>query len=264
MAAAPAPRDFVGALTAPGLSLIAEFKPRSPSRGDLRPGSRPEDVAAHYRPYAAAVSVLTDGPYFGGSHALLSRMRAAVSVPVLNKDFVQSEYQLLEARAAGADAVLLMVSLLDDAGLRGLLGFARGLGLAALVEVHDRRELDRALATDARVVGVNARDLRTLEIDAAGAALLLADVPEDRVAVAESGVSTRGDVDALRGGRADAVLIGSTLMAAPDPSQAIESLGFSPCSWTARGPAPGPRSTTSASTSCGARGGRSTSTRRSS
>jgi indole-3-glycerol phosphate synthase/phosphoribosylanthranilate isomerase len=226
---APPARDFAAALRAPGLGLIAEFKPKSPSRGAIRPNAEPEDLAEHYRPYAAAISVLTDGPYFGGSHELLSRMRAAVPVPVLNKDFVQSEYQVLEARAAGADAVLLMASLLDDATLRRLLATARGIGLEALVEVHDRAELDRVLATDATVIGVNARDLRTLQIDAESAAALLRDVPEDRVAVAESGVTTRGDADALRASRADAVLIGSALMATPEPCRTIEALGFPRC-----------------------------------
>ncbi len=229
LADAPPVRDFAAALRADGLSLIAEFKPRSPSRGAIRPGARPEDIADHYRPYAAAVSVLTDAPYFGGSHELLARMRAAVPVPVLNKDFIQTEYQVLEARAAGADALLLMASLLEDAALRGLLDAARALGMEALVEVHDRRELERVLATDATVVGVNARDLRTLAIDPAVAAALLAEVPSDRVAVAESGVTTRAHADGLRGGRADAVLIGSALMTAPDPAAAIRDLGFPSC-----------------------------------
>ena len=229
IADAPAVRDFAAALRAPGLRLIAEFKPRSPSRGAIRPGATPEAVARHYQPYAAAVSVLTDGPHFGGSHALLARMREAMHAPILNKDFIQTEYQVLEARAAGADALLLMASLLDDAGLRRLLEATRALGMEALVEVHDRPELDRVLRTDAKVVGVNARDLRTLAIDPSAAAALLADVPADRVAVAESGVTTRADADALRAGRADAVLIGSALMAAPDPSDAIRALGFVRC-----------------------------------
>jgi indole-3-glycerol phosphate synthase len=223
---APPVRAFAAALRAPGLRLIVEFKPLSPSRGAIRPGAAPEDIAAYYRPHAAAVSVLTDGPSFGGSHALLTRMRAAVDVPVLNKDFIQGEYQVLEARAAGADALLLMASLLDDATLVRLLAATRELGMEALVETHDRAELDRVLTTDATVIGVNARDLITLAIDPIAAADLLESVPADRVAVAESGVTTRADADALRGGRADAVLIGSALMTAPDPSAAIRQLGF--------------------------------------
>lgn len=226
---APPVRDFAAALRAPGLALIAEFKPRSPSRGAIRPGATPEDIGAAYAPYAAAVSVLTDGPSFGGSHALLARMRACVPVPVLNKDFIQTEYQVLEARAAGADALLLMASLLDDDALRRLLDATRALGMEALVETHDAAELDRVLATDAVVVGVNARDLRTLAIDSASAAALRARIPEDRVAVAESGILTRADADAVRLGRADAVLIGSALMQASDPAGAIEALGFARC-----------------------------------
>jgi indole-3-glycerol phosphate synthase len=229
IADAPAVRDFSAALQGPGLGLIAEYKPKGPRSAPFRPGAGPEDMALHYAPYAAAISVLTDAPFFGGSHVALRRMRAAVPVPVLDKDFVVTEYQVLEARAAGADAVLLMACLLDAAMLLELLQVVRGLGMEALVEVLDRRELDRVLAGPSTVIGVNARDLRTLDLDLGRAAELLDEIPADRVAVSASGVRTRTDADQVRGGRADAALIGTSLMRAPDPTAHIESLGFVRC-----------------------------------
>ncbi len=218
-------RDALAALRCEGLALIAEVKPRSPSRGPIRPGLDSRAVAAAYRPYAAMVSVLCDEPFFGGGHALLGRIRAAVDQPVLCKDFLVSRYQVVEARAAGADAVLLMASLLPPATLLVLLDLARSLGMAALVEVHDTRELAEVIATPARLIGVNSRNLRTMAIDREAAAALIATIPSDRIRVAESGIETRADVDRLAG-VADAVLIGSTLMAAADPAQAIEALGW--------------------------------------
>lgn len=222
------PRDFRGALTADGLGLIAEFKPRSPSRGELRPDAVPEVVAAAYRPYAAAISVLCDEPFFGGSREALGRIRAASGLPVLCKDFLLTPYQVVEARAAGADAVLLMVVLLSDARLCELRGLARELGMAALVEVHDEVELERALDADADIVGVNSRDLHTLDVDLSRIETLAPDLPAGVLRVGESGVHERADVDRLRP-LLDAVLIGTALMTSPDPGARIESLGFSPC-----------------------------------
>ncbi len=225
---AGATRDFRAALDAPGLGLIAEFKPRSPSRGDLRPGARPGELAAAYRPYAAAISVLCDEPFFGGSRRALGRIREVSGLPVLCKDFLVTPYQVVEARAAGADAVLLMVALLGDSELRGLRRLAAELGMAALVEVHDGTERARALDTGADIVGVNARDLRTLEVDLARIEALAPDLPPGVVRVGESGMHGAGDVDRLRP-MLDAVLIGTALMTSPDPAGRIEDLGFAPC-----------------------------------
>jgi indole-3-glycerol phosphate synthase len=221
-------RDFVAALRAPGLSLIAEFKPRSPSRGDIRPGASPEFIAGLYAPYASAISVLCDRPFFGGHHDNLQRVRAVAPAPALCKDFIVTEYQVIEARAAGADALLLMASLLPPASLERLLALARSVGLSALVEVHDAQELREVLDTDARIVGVNSRDLKTLEIDLDHMLRLLDTVPGDRVRVGESGLKTAADLARLKP-RADAALIGTRLMGAPDPTAAIQALGFEPC-----------------------------------
>lgn len=217
-------RDLVSALRAPGLSLIAELKPRSPSRGDLRPSVRPEEVAPAYRA-AAAVSVLIDSPYFGGSLDLLRRMRALVDGPVLAKGFFVHPAQVFEAHAAGADAVLLMASVLPEESLRALLDVVRSLGMEALVEAHDSEEIEVALRCDAAVIGVNSRDLRSLSIDLDRGIALLSTVPADRVRVAESGLHSAADVDRVRP-VADAALIGTAIMASGDPAAAIAALGF--------------------------------------
>lgn len=224
------PLDAVAALRAPGLSLIAEYKPRSPSKGPIRPDATPEDIAALYQPYATAMSVLCDGPFFGGSYATLARIRSTLgaTLPLLAKDFVVDPYQIHEARAHGADMVLLMCSVLNTDTLATLLALTRSLGMAALVETHDDAELQVALDVGARIIGVNSRDLKTLEIDLPQAQERLTRVPTDRVRVAESGLSTRASVDAMRP-VADAALIGSHLMGAADPQAAIEALGFAPC-----------------------------------
>ncbi len=221
-------RDFRAALAAPGLGLIAEFKPRSPSRGDLCPDADPARIARAYRPYAAAISVLCDAPFFGGSHAAMARIRDISGLAVLCKDFVVSPYQVLEARAWGADAVLLMAALLDDRRLRELLGMADDLSMAALVEAHDADELNRALDAGARIVGINSRDLRTLEVDLGRVEALTADIPRGVVRVGESGVHDASDVQRLRP-QVDALLVGTELMLSPDPAARIEELGWSPC-----------------------------------
>ncbi len=221
-------RGFARALQAPGIGLIAEFKPRSPSRGELRPGAIPEGIAAIYKPFASAISVLCDGPYFGGSHRALGRVRGVVDCPVLCKDFIVSRYQVVEARAHGADAVLLMASLLPKESLGTLLALTHALGMDALVEVHDQQELGEAVESGAKVIGVNSRDLHTLKIDTERARGLLAQVPTSKVRVAESGLNHRPQVEALEG-LADAALIGSALMSAPDPAAKIRQLGWTPC-----------------------------------
>lgn len=222
--AAP-PRDLVAALTAPGVSLIAEVKRASPSRGALRPGL---DAPALARTYAAAgaaaVSVLTDGRFFRGSLADLRAVRAAVGLPLLRKDFVVDAYQVYEARAAGADAVLLIVAALNDGALETLYRAIQSLGMAALVEVHDEAELDRALGLGPRVVGVNNRDLRTFDVDLETTARLRARVPAGTLLVAESGIQARADVARLARMGADAMLVGEALVCAGDVAAKVQEL----------------------------------------
>lgn len=216
-------RPFAAALRGPGLSLVAELKPRAPSGGVLRDRDTTEAYVAQVAPHARAMSVLCDGPFFGGGFDLLARARAVTTIPLLCKDFVVHERQLIEASAAGADAVLLIVALLPPPTLRHLRRRAEELGLETLVEVHDDAELDEALAEGAPIIGVNSRDLRTLATDLGGAAELLARIPADRVRVAESGLGSAADVDRVRG-VCDAVLIGTALSRAPDPAAAIAAL----------------------------------------
>jgi indole-3-glycerol phosphate synthase len=214
-------RDFRGALAAPGLSVIAEIKRRSPSKGPLAPDLDPALLAKAYAAGgAAALSVLTDREFFGGSPEDLAAARAAVDLPVLRKDFTLDQLDVAEARLMGADAVLLIVAVLGDSGLGALIGYAASVGLAALVEVHDEAELERALAAGAEIVGVNQRDLRTFEIDRTLAARLTARVPEGIVTVAESGIRSADDVpDGI-----DAILVGETLVTSADPSAALRNL----------------------------------------
>jgi indole-3-glycerol phosphate synthase len=223
---APAVRPFGEALARPGrVNVVAEHKRRSPSRGAIREDLRPADVARAYEAAgAAAVSVLTDEAFFGGRLAHLEDVRAATALPVLRKDFVLDPWQVWEARAAGADAVLLIVAALHDADLARLLAAAREAGMDALVEVHDRGELDRALAAGARILGVNSRDLRTLAVSLDTALALAPAIPDDVVAVAESGIRTGADVRRLREAGFDAFLVGEHLMAAPEPGEALRAL----------------------------------------
>jgi indole-3-glycerol phosphate synthase len=214
-----------GERAASTVTLIAEIKRRSPSAGPIRPDLTIADVARAYAGAgAAALSVLTDGEWFGGSLADLEAARAAVELPVLRKDFVLEEVQIWEARAAGADAVLLIVRLLDDARLAALHALANELGLGVLVEVHDAGELARALAAGAMVVGVNNRDLATFRTDLRVVLGLAPSVPADRVLVAESGIGTAADVDRLAQAGVDAILVGESLMRAPDAGAAAAAL----------------------------------------
>ena len=217
---------FEAALSAAaGPNVIAECKRRSPSRGILRRDYRPEAIAAAYeRNGAAAVSVLTEPTFFDGSLDHLRAVRAAVGIPVLRKDFVVSRYQLLEAAATGADAVLLIVAALDDADLGALHARATGLGLGVLVEVHDADELDRAARAGATVVGVNNRNLRTLAVDVEASHRLAARMPAGTIGVAESGLRTSADLARLGAAGYRAFLIGETLMTAADPGAALRDL----------------------------------------
>lgn len=217
-ASRPPPPSFRSALNGPSVALIAEVKRRSPSAGDINEGLNPVDLARDYElGGAAAISVLTEATHFGGTLTDLELVTAAVELPVLRKDFVVEEIQLLEARAVGAAAVLLIVRILDQPTLEGLIRSASDIGLDTLVEVHDRQELDRALAAGALIVGVNARNLDSFEIDVDRALRLLANVPADRLAVAESGMRQQRDIMAAAEAGADAVLVGGALASAPAP-----------------------------------------------
>lgn len=222
---APPARDMAGALMADGLSVIAEVKRRSPSRGDLDPDLDPARQAGRYADGgAAAVSVLTEPFFFSGSDADLAAVRATVSVPVLRKDFTLDPRQVWEARAIGADAVLLIVAALDDDTFRRLHETAGEAGLAALVEVHDEAEAERAVAAGARIVGVNNRDLATFQVDLGTSeriAPMLSDIP---VRVGESGVSTPADAARMAAAGYHAVLVGEALVRSDDPAALIRAL----------------------------------------
>ncbi len=218
-AKAPAPRPFLPSGPRPKVALIAEVKRRSPSAGTI---SETLDPVAHARAYAAAgasvISVLTEGQHFGGSLADLEGVSAAVSVPCLRKDFILDELQILEARAAGASAVLLIVRALSPSRLAELLRATHDCGLDALVEIHDAGELAVALDSEARVIGVNSRNLDTFRIDIPAAWRLIRRIPSDRLAIAESGMATEADVRLASESGADGVLIGTALSSALEPA----------------------------------------------
>jgi len=219
------PRDPMPHFRAPGSSVIAEVKRRSPSKGDLADIPDPAVLAAEYAAGgAAAVSVLTEQRRFGGSLDDLRAVRAAVDTPVLRKDFIVSTYQLLEARAAGADLALLIVAALDDDTLRRLHDEAHDLGLTVLVEVHDEAEAERAVALGAELLGVNARNLRTLEVDDATFGRLAPLLPDDRVLVAESGISGPTDVKRFVAEGAHAVLVGEALVRGGAPRETVAAM----------------------------------------
>jgi indole-3-glycerol phosphate synthase len=215
--AASTPRDFRAALARPGMSLIAEIKRSSPTKGLFTTDFQPTSLARQYEAAGArAISVLTDHKYFGGSLADLASVRASVSLPCLRKDFLFDPYQVLEARANDADAVLLIVSILDDATLRNLRRLATDLGMASLVEVHTEDELDRALAADADIIGVNNRDLRTFEVDIRTTERLRRRISDDRIVAGLSGIHTRADVELLESWGVAAMLVGESLMRSGD------------------------------------------------
>ena len=216
--AAPPPPAFDATLRRPAVALIAEVKRRSPSAGPLAGGlDAPARAATYAAAGAAAISVLTDEPFFGGSLDDLRAVTAVVVVPALRKDFILAEEQLLEARAAGASAALLIVRALGAARLAALARTARDLGLGTLVEVHTAAELDVAVEAGADVIGVNSRDLDTFRIDIDAAWRLVARVPAERIAVAESGMASVADAERAAAAGADAVLVGTALSSAADP-----------------------------------------------
>ncbi|HUO48380.1 MAG TPA: indole-3-glycerol phosphate synthase TrpC [Acidimicrobiales bacterium] len=238
----PEPRGFARSLASPagagaghGLAVIAEIKRRSPSKGDLDPDLDPAEVAADYAAGGAAcLSVLTDGPHFGARPGDLSAARASCALPVLRKDFTVAEADVCDARLMGADAVLLIVAALDDGELARFSALAAQLGLDALVEVHDERELDRALAVGATLVGVNQRDLTTFEVDPARAERVGRAIPPGVVAVAESGIRGGGDARRLAAAGFDAVLVGESAVTAADRRAAVAALAGHPVGERAR------------------------------
>ncbi|HEX6585762.1 MAG TPA: indole-3-glycerol phosphate synthase TrpC [Solirubrobacterales bacterium] len=225
LAERPEQRPFGEALVRPGLSLIAEFKRRSPSAGDIRRGATPAEIARAYEEGgAAALSVLTDVPHFDGSLEDLREAREACALPVLQKDFIVDRYQLYEAATAGADAILLIVAALNPEQLVRLHDEARGLDLDCVVEVHSEGELETALTVDAEVIGVNNRNLDDFTVDVQTTFELITDVPAGKTVVSESGVAERATLEELERVGVDAVLIGEALMRATDPAAKVREL----------------------------------------
>jgi indole-3-glycerol phosphate synthase len=222
---ADAVRDFPGTLCRNGINVISELKKASPSAGVLRADFDPVALARGFEQVgAAALSVLTEEAHFQGSLAYLRDARAATSVPILRKDFIVEPWQVWETRAAGADTFLLIVAALEPAELSDLLGLGRELGMEPLVEVHTRPELDLAIAAGARIIGVNNRDLHTLEVRVETSLALIDAIPENCIAVSESGLRSASDLAKLRAAGFDAFLIGETLMRHADPAAGLRSL----------------------------------------
>ncbi|MEU5692602.1 indole-3-glycerol phosphate synthase TrpC [Actinosynnema sp. NPDC020468] len=221
----PPPQDVMSILRSPGVGVIAEVKRRSPSKGALAEIPEPADLATQYELGGArAISVLTEQRRFGGSLADFDAVRAAVGVPLLRKDFIVSPYQVHEARLHGADLVLLIVAALEQNALVSLLDRVESLGMTALVEVHTAEEADRALEAGASVIGVNARNLHTLEVDKDVFGRIAPGLPFETIKIAESGVSGPGDLMAYAGAGADAVLVGESLVTSGDPKVAVNKL----------------------------------------
>ncbi len=226
---ADAPRGFVAAIEnkiAQGdAAVIAEIKKASPSKGLLRENFAPADIARSYASHGAAcLSVLTDADYFQGSEEYLQQARAACALPVIRKDFIIDPYQVVEARAINADCILLIVAALDDETLQSLLAQAHKLGMDVLMEVHDREEMQRALNTDARLIGINNRNLRTFDTTLDTTLGMLDMVPDDRILVTESGIHTPADVKRMRDNQVHAFLVGEAFMRAEEPGEKLAEL----------------------------------------
>ena len=221
----PAPRDFRAAFAGPGIHVIAELKKASPSEGLIRPDFDPAAIARTYAANgAAAMSVLCEPHRFLGGEACLKTVRATVETPLIYKDFLTTDYQVAAARAAGADACLLIAAVLDDAALGHLLGLAHAFGLTALVETHTEEEVRRAVGVGAKLIGVNCRDLRIFRTDPAITAELVAKIPSGVTRIGESGIKTHADILKVKAAGADGFLIGTTLMRAPDPGAKLREL----------------------------------------
>jgi indole-3-glycerol phosphate synthase len=222
---APAVIDVHPLLRRDGINVIAEVKRSSPSKGALAAIANPVDLARQYEDAGASVvSVLTEKRRFGGSLEDLFAVRAGISIPILRKDFMVDEYQFLEARAAGADVVLLIVAALSKNQLKDYFDLATELGMAALVEVHTRQEIEDALEINPAIIGVNARNLKTLEIDLSAFTQLIPEIPDSIIRVAESGISQRAEVEIAQAAGANAILVGETLVRAGNPAAAINAL----------------------------------------
>ena len=222
-------RNFIGAIqhkiNQGQSAVIAEIKKASPSKGVLRADFIPADIAQSYAEHGAAcLSVLTDAQFFQGSVDYLKQARASCDLPVLRKDFMVGAYQVYEARAMGADCILLIAACLDDAQMKDLEAIALSLDMAVLVEVHDAEELNRALKLKTPLVGINNRNLRTFEVSLDTTIGMLKDVPSDRILVTESGILTPADVQKMREAKVNAFLVGEAFMRAPDPGQALADL----------------------------------------
>ena len=229
--AQPAPRDFVGAIRhrigCGQPAIIAEIKKASPSKGVIRPDFQPAEIARSYAQHGAAcLSVLTDRQYFQGCPVYLQAARAACGLPVLRKDFMVDAYQVAEARAMGADCILLIAAALSLAEMRALEAQAHGYGMAVLVEVHNGEELDAALQLETPLLGINNRNLRTFEVTLDTTLGLLARIPADRIVVTESGILKPEDVALMRANRVDAFLVGEAFMRAPSPGEELARLFF--------------------------------------
>jgi len=225
----PPTRDFVGSLrskvAAAQPAVIAEIKKASPSRGVLRTDFRPADIAASYQQHGAAcLSVLTDQQFFQGSPAYLQAARSACALPVLRKDFLVDSYQVFEARAMAADAILLIAAALDLAAMRDFQAIADSLGMAALVEVHNRQELEVALQLATPLIGINNRNLRSFEVSLQTTLDLLSSIPQDRIVVTESGILANSDVALMREHGVNAFLVGEAFMRASEPGEALAAL----------------------------------------
>lgn len=221
----PCDRDFKAALTQPGISVIAEIKRQSPSAGLIREDFDPSHIADIYtRSGASAISVLTDAKYFGGHSSYLMKTRSHSTIPILRKDFIIDPYQIVEARALGANAVLLIASVLEAEEIDAFIETASEMGMDCLVEVHDEAELEKALGTKASIIGINNRDLKTFTIDLDTSLRLRSMVPESIVTVSESGIETREDVIRLEEAGFDAILVGTTLMKSGDIGARLREL----------------------------------------
>lgn len=220
----PPPRDFMRTINRLPCSIIAEVKKRSPSKGRIRGDFDPLKIAALYQENgAAAVSVLTDEEFFGGNRTYLSGIREVVDIPLLRKDFIIDPYQIYETRALGGDALLLIASLLEGQ-LKEYIRLAQKVGLAVLVEIHTREELEKALAADAEIIGINNRDLKTFSTDLRTTLKLAPSIPEDRIVVSESGINTREDIETLMQAGVHSFLVGEALMRAEDIGRKLREL----------------------------------------
>lgn len=220
------PRDFTAALKQGGKpAVIAEIKKASPSAGEIRPNFEVAEIAKGYeRAGAAAISVITEEDFFHGKLSYLTEVKTAVSLPILCKDFIIDPIQVVAARAAGADALLLIAAILEQSSLLELLAMARDLSMACLVEVHNEEEMERVLTTDARIIGINNRNLRTFQVSLDTTFRLRPSIPSDRLVVSESGIQEQSDVQSLASAAVDAVLVGTSLMRAEDPEAKLREL----------------------------------------